>query len=165
VGPGLGLETRPDGSVLVTAAGPGRWGAAGAGVVLAGGLLTAVPGGAGTALGLALIGPLALAALLAAVALVRHRDWILFDPRAREIVSRQGATSILRAARVLPFDEIAGIRVGDGLAVDLVRGGGPPWRLGVARSAGERDRLVAALARVGGWGVLHEAPGAVSAPA
>ena len=164
MGPGLGLETRADGSVLVTAAGPGRWGAAAAGVVLAGGLLAAMPGGAGTALGLALIGPLALAALLAAVALVRHRDWILFDPRAREIVSRQGATSILRAARVLPFDEIAGIRVGDGLAVDLIRGG-LPWRLGVARSPEERDRLVAALARVGGWRIAHEAPGAVSAPA
>ncbi|HSE96538.1 MAG TPA: hypothetical protein VLD61_11655 [Methylomirabilota bacterium] len=155
---GLRLETRADGSILVTRRGPGRWGAAVVGVAAGAFLLAAATGGRMSLLGLAVVAPLAVAAFLAALAAVRHRDWLLFDRPARQIVFREGLGSIFRAASVVPFTEVEAILSGveeDPPLVGLLRTGDLAWPLGVPADRAEGERLVAALRAVGGWRVVR----------
>jgi hypothetical protein len=122
-------------------------------------LLAAATGGRMSLLGLAVVGPLAAAAFLAALAALRHRDWLLFDRQAREIVFREGLGSIFRAVSVVPFTEVEAILAGtegDPPQVSLLRTGDRAWPLGVPVDRAEADRLVAALRAVGGWRVIRD---------
>jgi hypothetical protein len=155
---GLTLETRADGSILVTRRGPGRWGAAAVGAAAGAFLLAAATGGRMSLLGLAVVAPLALAAFLAALAALRHRDWLLFDRPAREIVFREGLGSIFRTASVVPFTEVEAILAGadgDPPMVGLLRSGDLAWPLGIPADHAEGERVVAALRAVGGWRVVR----------
>ncbi len=160
----LRIETRPDGSLLLTDAGGARWGMAAAGIGVGSLVLASVAAGQVTLFGSVAALPFGLIALLAGIGAARHRDWILFDRRGREIVFRRGLASIFRPVSAFPFDEVEGIRVDDGegagaLAVDLLRAGDFEWPVDASPDAAYVSRLVTALREVGGWPVLRgEAP-------
>ena len=156
------IEPRRDGSLLLTDTGGARWGIAAAGAV-AGTLLLAsvLTGGAGV-LGAVVMLPLAVIAGLAGVAAARHRDWIVFDRRARQILFRRGPAAMFRAVSTVPFDEVEAIVVEEPegppgpMVVALRREGELTWPVDVTEDREAARRLVAALRDVGGWPVLHE---------
>lgn len=157
----LRIEPRADGSLVLTHAGGARWGVAlawiGAGLVLLGALVR----GEVTVLGGVVLVPLVLIAILAGLGTARHRDWILFDRQAREIVFRRGLTSIFRPVSALPFDDVEAIRVEAAEAdagtfrIELVRAGDAAWPVDQSSDAAYVARLVTALHDVGGWPVLR----------
>jgi hypothetical protein len=161
VGP-LRLETRPDGALVLTRTGGGRWGTAVAGFVAGGIVLASVVSGETTILAAVVAVPLGVIAVLAGLAAARHRDWIVFDRRARQILSRQGLAALFRAVSSVPFAEVEAIVVeepaaGDDRAVvGLRRGSGVLWLLDATDDPDYRERLVAALRDVGGWPVERE---------
>jgi hypothetical protein len=158
----LRIEARRDGSLLLTDTGGARWGIAAAGgatgAVLLGSVLT---GGAGV-LGAVVMLPLAVIAGLASVAAARHRDWIVFDRRARQILFRRGPAAMFRAVSAVPFDEVEAIVVEEPegpagpMVVALRREGDFTWPVDLTEDREAARRLVAALQDVGGWPVLHE---------
>jgi hypothetical protein len=158
----LRIEPRRDGSLLLTDTGGARWGIAAAGAV-AGTLLLAsvLTGGAGV-LGAVVMLPLAVIAGLAGVAAARHRDWIVFDRRARRILFRRGPVAMFRAVSTVPFDEVEAIVVEEPagppgpMVVALRRESELTWPVDVTEDREAARRLVAALRDVGGWPVLHE---------
>jgi hypothetical protein len=161
----LRLEQRPDGSVLVTRPGGNRWGFAAVGIGAAALLLGSLAGGRVGLLGAVVVLPLAVIALLAGLAATRHRDWILFDRVAREVVFRRGLRSIFQAARVFPFSDVEAVVVegsGDAFEVALLRTGDVVWPMEASADSEAASRLVTALHAVGGWPALHN--GAPFAP-
>jgi hypothetical protein len=158
----LRIESRADGSLLLTDTGGARWGIAAAGAatgtVLLGSVLT---GGAGV-LGAVVMLPLAVIAGLAGVAAARHRDWIVFDRGARQILFRRGPVAMFRAVSAVPFDEVEAIVVEEPggppgpMVVALRRDGDVTWPIDVTGDREAARHLVAALRDVGGWPVLHE---------
>jgi hypothetical protein len=158
----LRLEKRPDGALILTRTGGGRWGTAVAGFVAGAVVLASVVTGETTVLMAVIIVPLGLIAILAGLAAARHRDWIVFDRRSRQILSRQGLAAIFRAVSLVPFAEVEAIVVeepaddDDPAVVGLRRAGGDLWLLDVTGDREYRERLVAALHDVGGWPVERE---------
>jgi hypothetical protein len=154
------LDVRPDGSVLLVAEGQRRWGAATAGLGLGGLLLAGMVAGPAQPLETAVMGPVALIAVLAGVAAARHRDWVLLDRTAREISHRRGLPALFRAVSRLPFDDVEAVvlqALGDGgHAVWLDRAGGGRWLVDRPPSTKAAERLVEALGRVGRWPVRRE---------
>lgn len=158
----LDIEPRPDGSLLLSQSGRARWGLAAAGVGASVLLLGAVVAGDVTLLGGVVVVPLGLIALLTGLAAARHRDWVLFDRRGREIVFRRGLTSIFRPVSVVPFDDVEAIVVdpaevpGGGVDVHLLRGGDFAWPIDSSADAAYVNRLVTSLSEVGGWPVIRD---------
>jgi 2,3-bisphosphoglycerate-independent phosphoglycerate mutase len=158
----LRLETRPDGGLVLTRTGGGRWGTAVAAFAAGGIVLASVVSGETTILAAVIAVPLGVIAVLAGLAAARHRDWIVFDRRARQILSRQGLAALFRAVRSVPFAEVEAIVVGEPAAaedravVGLRREGGALWLLDATDDPDYRERLVAALRDVGGWPVERE---------
>src|SRR5262245_35695437 len=158
----LRLETRPDGALILTRTGGGRWGTAVAGFVAGGVVLGSVVTGETTILAAVIAVPLGIIAVLTGLAAARHRDWIVFDRRGRVILSRQGLTALFRAVSSMPFAEVEAIVVeepaedADPAVVGLRRRGGDLWLLDTTADPGYRERLVAALRDVGGWAVERE---------
>ena len=158
----LRLETRPDGGLVLTRTGGGRWGTAVAGFVAGGVVLGSVASGETTVLAAVVAVPLGVIAVLAGLAAARHRDWIVFDRRARQILESTGA------GRALPGRPIGAVRGGGGdrrrgagggddrAVVGLRREGGVLWLLDATDDPDYRERLVAALRDVGGWPVERE---------
>ena len=107
----LRLETRPDGGLVLTRTGGGRWGTAVAGFVAGGIVLASVVSGETTILAAVIAVPLGVIAVLAGLAAARHRDWIVFDRRARQILSRQGLAALFRAVGSVPFAAVEAIVV------------------------------------------------------
>src|SRR5512134_2880618 len=110
----LRIEQRPDGRVLLTDTGGGRWGMAAAGVGAGALALLAIATGDVSLLGSVVALPFGLIALLAGVAAARHRDWIVVDRRAGEIVFRRGLGAIFRPVGAIPFEDIEAIVVEEG---------------------------------------------------
>jgi hypothetical protein len=158
----LRIEVRPDGSVVLTDTTGRRWGFAAAGVVGGVWLLGSLATAGLTLVAAVVTGPIALIAILAGVAAARHRDWIVFDHRAREIVFRRGLIAMFRPVSAVPFDEVEAIHVEEpetagGLAeVSLRRAGDFVWPIDASADPAYVRRLVAALAEVGGWPVVRE---------
>jgi hypothetical protein len=156
------IEPRADGSLVLTALGGARRGLAAAGVLSGALLLAGVVAGEVGVLGAVVVLPLGLITVLAGVAAARHRDWIVFDRRARQIVFRRGLAAMFRPVSTLPFDEVAAIVVegppaGSGpVGVALRREGDFTWPIDATEDPAYERRLVAALQDVGGWPVLHE---------
>jgi hypothetical protein len=161
----LRIEARPEGSVLLTDTGGGRPGLAAAGLGVGGLVLVSLATGGLTLLGSVAALPFGVIAILAGLAAARHRDWILFDHPARQIVFRRGLASIFRPASVVPFDEVAAILVeepgpGQGpVDVALRREGDVLWPIDVTEDREHAGRLVAALREVGRWPVQREREG------
>src|SRR5215510_7559306 len=107
----LWIERRSDGSVVLTDPASRRWGVAAAGIVGGGWLLANLAAGGLTLVAAVVTGPIALIAILAGVAAARHRDWIVFDRRTREIVFRRGLVAMFRPVSAVPFDEVEAIVV------------------------------------------------------
>ena len=158
----LRLEPRPDGSLLLTDTGGARWGLAAVAVGLGALLLASVVTGEVGVLGTVVTLPLALIAGLAGAAAARHRDWVVFDRRARRILFRRGPAAMFRAVSAVPFDEVEAIVVEepDGapglIEVALLREGDFTWPIHATEDRVYLERLVAALQEVGGWRVLRE---------
>jgi len=176
----LRIEPRPDGSLLLTDTGGGRWGMAVAGLGVGGMVLGSLATGGLTLIGSVVALPFGLIAVLAGLAAVRHRDWVLFDGPAGQIASRRGMTSVFRAVSTLRFDEVEAITVETGQAGVMRASGrrgagvpppgarGPEFRIGLALAGGGEwvvdgsgdtayvSRLVAALHQVGGWPIRRE---------
>lgn len=154
------VERRADGSLLLTARGGGRWGAAALG--LAGGLilLGAVLGGRASPLERVLLVPLGVIALLAGAGALRHRDWMLFDRQARQVVQRRGLRSMFRAAAALPFDDVESVVVEGGapdgvVALWLRCAGDARWPVDRSADAEYVARLCAAVQEAGRWPVAR----------
>ncbi|MGH7320123.1 MAG: hypothetical protein ACRELA_10940 [Candidatus Rokuibacteriota bacterium] len=166
--PQLQIEPRPDGSLLLSDTGRARWGLAAAGVGACVLLLGAVVTGDVTLLGGVVVVPLGLIALLTGLAAARHRDWVLFDRRGREIVFRRGLASIFRPVRVVPFDEVEAIVVdgaeapGGEVDVHLLRGDDLAWPIDTSADSAYVNRLVTSLSEVGGWPVIRNREAAPS---
>jgi hypothetical protein len=158
----LSIETRPDGAVVLTDLASRRWGVAAAGVVGGAWLLGTLATGGLTLVAAVVTGPIALIAILAGLAAARHRDWIVFDRRAREIVFRRGLLAMFRPVSTVPFDEVEAILVEEpeaagGLAeVSLRRAGDFVWPIDASADPASVRQLAAALAEVGGWPVVRE---------
>jgi hypothetical protein len=158
----LRIEARPDGALLLTHTGGPRWGTALVGIGLGVVVLASVAAGEVTILGGVVAVPLGLITLLAGVGAARHRDWIVFDRRAREIVFRRGLAAMFRPVRTVPFDEVEAIVVvepaaaGDPVVVALRRTEAVAWPIDASPDAAYVRRLVAALREVGGWPVHQE---------
>jgi hypothetical protein len=158
----LRIETRPDGALVLTRTGGGRWGTAVAGFVAGGVVLASVVTGETPVLMAVVTVPLGIIAVLAGLAAARHRDWMVFDRRARQILSRQGLAALFRAVGSVPFAEVEAVVVeepadGDAPAVVALRkGSGDLWVLDATEDRDYRERLVAALRDVGGWPVERE---------
>ena len=156
------IEARTDGSLLLTGPGGARWGAALASLGIALFLVSLLATGEAGVLGAVVVVPLAVIALLAGLAAARHRDWILFDRRAREVVFRRGLASIFRPVAVVSFDDVEAIVVEatgsppGGLEVRLHRAGDIAWPIEANVDSAEVSRLVAALQAVGDWPVVHD---------
>ena len=160
------IETRPDGTLLLTDARGPRWGFALAGLGAAAAALAPMRSGDVGVLGAVALAPLALIAALAGLAAARHRDWMLFDARAREIVFRRGLGSIFRPVGVFAFTQVEAILVepdGDSsaaLTVHLLRAGHDAWTIATGLETREADRLAAALRTVGNWPMRGNLAGA-----
>ena len=160
------IETRPDGSLLLSDAQGPRWGFALAGLGAAAAALAPMRSGEVGVLGAVALAPLALIAALAGLAAARHRDWMLFDVRAREVVFRRGLGSIFRPVGVFAFTEVGAILVepdgdsNDALTVHLLRAGDDAWTVATGLEAREADRLIAALRAVGNWPMRGNRTGA-----
>jgi hypothetical protein len=158
----LRLEKRPDGALVLTRTGGGRWGTAVAGFVAGAVMLASVVTGETTVLIAVIVVPLGLIAILAGLAAARHRDWIVFDRRGRQILSRQGLAALFRSVASMPFSEVEAVVVeepadgDDPAAIGLRRAGGDVWLVDVTTDREYRERLVAALRDVGGWPVERE---------
>ena len=158
----LRIEVRSDRSVVLTDVGSRRWGVAAAGVVSGGWLLASLATDGLTLAGAVVTGPVALIAILAGVAAARHRDWIVFDRQAREIVFRRGLVAMFRPVSAVPFDDVEAILVAEPRAaggfaeVSLRRAGDFVWPIGASDDPAYVRRLAAALAEVGGWPVVRE---------
>jgi len=158
----LRIEVRSDGAVVLTDTTGRRWGVAAAGVVGGVWLLGSLATAGLTLIAAVVTGPIALVAILAGIAAARHRDWIVFDRRAREIVFRRGLVAMFRPVSAVPFDEVEAILVAEpaaagGLAeVSLRRAGDFVWPIDASADPAHVRRLVAALAEVGGWPVVRE---------
>jgi hypothetical protein len=160
--PNLSIETRADGSLVLTDRGSGRWGLAGAG--LAAGLLAlaGVVAGDVTPLGAAVALPLGVIAVLTGIAAARHRDWMVFDRGARQIVFRRGLAAIFRPVSAVPFEEVEAVLVqtpetpGAAVEVALRRADDGVWLIDATPDQARAGRLAAALAAVGGWPVVRE---------
>lgn len=156
----LRIDERPDGAVVLTDAGGGRWGAAVAGVGAGGLALLAIATGDLGPLGSVVAVPFGLIALLAGVAAARHRDWIVLDRRAREIVFRRGLGAIFRPVGVFPFADVEAVlveeRPGAAAVVSLRREGDRVWVVDASPDPAYVGRLAAALAAVGGWPVVRD---------
>lgn len=156
------IESRPDGSLVLTAVGGARRGLAAAGVTAGALLLGGVVAGEVGVLGAVVVLPLGLITVLAGVAAARHRDWIVFDRGARQIVFRRGLVAMFRPVSTLPFDEVEAIVIdgppaGHGpVGVALRREGDVTWPIDATEDPAYEQRLVAALRDVGGWPVHHE---------
>lgn len=162
-GAGLALQRRPDGSLLLTSPRSGRPGVAALGVAVGLALLGAAAAAPGV-LAAAVTLPVGLIVLLAGIAAARHRDWMVFDPRAREIAARRGLASIFRPVATLPFDAIEAILVQEGerpgvFAVELSRPDDYAWPVETGTDAAQAARLATALQDVGGWPVRRHARG------
>jgi hypothetical protein len=161
----LRIEARPDGSVVLTDTGSRRWGVAAAGVVGGVWLLGSLATGGLTLVTAVVTGPIALIAILAGIAAARHRDWIVFDRRAREVVFRRGLVAMFRPVSAVPFDEVEAVLVEEpetagGLAeISLRRAGDFVWPIDASADPAYVRRLAAALAEVGGWPVVREREG------
>jgi hypothetical protein len=158
----LRLERRADGALVLTRTGGGRWGTAVAGFVAGAVVLASVVTGETTVLIAVIVVPLGLIAILAGLAAARHRDWIVFDRRGRQILSRQGLAALFRSVASMPFSEVEAVVVeepadgDDPAAIGLRRAGGDVWLVDVTTDREYRERLVAALRDVGGWPVERE---------
>lgn len=157
----LAIEPRPDGSLLLTHTGGARWGVAVLGLAVGGAMLAAVMTSGGvTPLGGVVALPLGVIVLLAGLAAVRHRDWILFDRRARQVVHRRGLASVFRSARAFSFDEVEAIIVDhegdDGVAVRLCRVDDSRWPVDHSRDPAHATRLAWAIHDAAGWPVLRD---------
>ena len=158
----LTIGARPDGSVVLTDPGSRRWGVAAAGVIGGAWLLASLMTAELTLVAAVVTGPIAVIAILTGVAAARHRDWIVFDRRAREIVSRRGLAAMFRPASAVPFDEVEAVLVeepdapGALAAVSLRREGDWAWPIDASADRAYVDRLAAALGEVGGWPVVRE---------
>jgi hypothetical protein len=156
------IEVRPEGSVLLTDTGGGRWGMAAAGLGVGGLVLASLATGELTLLGSAAALPFGIIAVLAGLAAARHRDWILFDRPAGQIVFRRGLASVFRAVNTVPFAEVEAIVVeepGSGagpVEVALHREGDFLWPIDATEDRDHVERLVAALREVGRWPVRRE---------
>jgi hypothetical protein len=153
----LTVERRRDGSLLLSSLAARRWGVASAGLVAGLGLLAGVALGEASVLASAVVLPLGLITLLAGVAVARHRDWILFDRPARQVVFRRGLASIFRPVSVFEFDDVDAVRVealGEtAVAIGLVRSADLEWPIASSTDPAYTARLVDALHDVGGWPV------------
>ena len=107
----LRIEERPDGALLLTDTGRARWGMTAVGVGLGALTLAGIATGEVTLLGSVIALPFALIAVLAGIGAARHRDWMVFDRRAGEIVFRRGLAAIFRPVAAVPFDEVEAILV------------------------------------------------------
>jgi hypothetical protein len=149
------FEERGDGSVFLAATGGTPWGTAAAGVGAGVVVLAAVASGEVPFLGAALVAaPLGVILVLAGLAAARHRDWVLFDRRAGQVVFRRGLAAMFRPVRTLPFDDVEAVRVeeADGVhGVALVLTGDVVWPVHATADPAEARRLAAALRAVGGW--------------
>jgi hypothetical protein len=154
------VDSRPDGSLLLTDERRTRWGVAAAGLGLGALLLAAIVTGETRPLETVVLLPIALIALLAGLAAGRHRDWILVDRGAREISHRRGLGALFRSVPAFPFDEVSAIVVetlGDGdQVVWLDRTEDSRWFVDRSGDARATDRLVEALHRVGRWPIRRE---------
>jgi hypothetical protein len=156
------VEIRPDGSVLLTRIGAASWGLAAAGLAIAAFLTASVVTGELGPLGATLVVPVAIIAALTAVAVLRHRDWLVFDPAARQILFRLGTASIFRPVSALPFADVEAIVLHEStgghtpVGVALRREGDVLWPLGVIEDPAVVTRVVAALHEVGRWPVVRE---------
>lgn len=158
----LSIEERADGSLVLTDRGGRRWGLAGLG--LAAGLLTltGVVASDVTPLGAAVALPLGLIAVLTGLAAACHRDWMVFDRGARQIVSRRGLAAIFRPVSAVPFEDVEAVLVqapetpGAAVEVALRRADEGVWPIDASVDAAHAGRLAAALAAVGGWPVVRE---------
>lgn len=158
----LRIEERPDGALVLTDTGRARWGMTAVGVGLGALTLAGIATGEVTLLGSVIALPFALIAVLAGIGAARHRDWMVFDRRAGEIVFRRGLAAIFRPVAAVPFDEVEAILVEEpeapgGMAeVSLRRAGDFVWPIDASPDPAYVRRLVAALEAVGGWPVVHE---------
>ena len=158
----LRIEPRSGGSLLLTQRGRVRWGFAIAGLGAGSLLLTGTLGSGVSMLGAVVIVPLALIVILAGLAAARHRDWMLFDRAAGEIVFRRGLGSIFRSVSAVPFDEVEAIvvdpleRPDEGVTVALLREGDFVWPLDTSGDPAYVGALLTALHEVGGWTVLRD---------
>lgn len=156
------METRPDGSLLLTDTGGGRWGMATAGLGVGALVLWSVATGGLTLITSVVAVPLGLIAVLAGVAAVRHRDWVLFDRPAGQIAFRRGMASVFRAVGTVPFGEVEAITVeagesgGPEFRIGLVLAGGGEWVVDGSGDAAYVRRLVDAIHEVGGWPIRRE---------
>jgi hypothetical protein len=161
----LSLETRTDGSLVLTEQGAGRWALSGA--ALAAGLLAlaGVVAGDVTPLGAAVALPVAVIAVLTGLAAARHRDWMVFDRGARRIVFRRGLAAIFRPVATVAFDDVEAVLLqtpetpGAAVAVALRRADDLVWPIDAGADPAQAGRLAAALAAVGGWPVVREPGG------
>ncbi|HEV8310381.1 MAG TPA: hypothetical protein VGW35_22180 [Methylomirabilota bacterium] len=157
----LRIEPRADGSLLLTRVGGARWVTAVAGIGAGGLVLAGVLAGQMTLIGSVVALPLGVIAVLAGLGAARHRDWIVFDRRAREAAFRRGLGSMFRPVSAVPFDEIEAILIegpegGDrGYEVELRRAGDFGWPIDVSSDPAYVSRLVTALHEVGGWPVIR----------
>jgi hypothetical protein len=152
------IEARPDGALLLTEDRGPRPGLALVGLGAGLAVLAPVVSGEAGVLGAAALVPLALMLALAGLAAARHRDWMLFDPRAREVVFRRGLGSIVRSVSVFGFAEVTAIVIepdrspAGAFTVSLVRDG-DHWPVAGGLAALEAERLATALGAVGTWPV------------
>jgi hypothetical protein len=164
------VEVRPGGAVLVTAGRGAPWPVGAAGLAAGTAVLGATLAGGAGLLGAVLTLPAGVILLLAGWAALRHRDWVLVDPRGRQVLHRRGLRSMFRAIGVLAFEDVAAIRVGPGpggsALVHLRCADGALWPLWAVPGPGPAAVLAAAVRGATGWPVEDEGAGAApGAPA